>query len=179
MPANSSPSNCASGHADRAERRSLLGGRFPSCSALLLLLLFAAGCATLTPLPPADLSAQGWSVKRGQAVWKFGARAPEVVGELVVAARSDGELFAQFSKAALTVAVARADTTRWELDLTMFQRRLAGRGAPDERFALFQLARQLNGVPPVEPWLHTENADGGWRWENPRTGEYLEGYWEP
>lgn len=146
---------------------------------LLLPLLFTAGCATLKPLPPADLSAQGWVVQRGQAVWKFGERAPEVVGELMVAARPDGELFAQFSKAALTVAVARADTTRWELDLTMFQRRLAGRRAPDERFALFQLARQLNGTAPVAPWIQTTTADGGWRWENPRTGEYLEGYWEP
>jgi len=116
---------------------------------------------------------------RGQAVWKFGDSAPEVVGDLVVAVRADAGMFAQFSKAPLTVAVARADDTRWELDLAMFQRRLAGRGTPDERFALFQLARQLRGETPAAPWSFVSETDGRWRLENPRTGEALEGFWEP
>jgi hypothetical protein len=144
-----------------------------------LLLVILTGCSTLAPLPPADLSAAGWTIQRGQAVWKFGENAPEVVGDLVVAVRADAAMFAQFSKAPLTMAVARADTTRWELDLAMFQRRLAGKGAPDGRFAFFQLARQLRGEPPPAPWEFVAEAEGRWRLANPRTGESLEGFWEP
>ena len=145
----------------------------------LLIALLLTGCSTLAPLPPADLSVPGWTVKRGQAVWKFGEEAPEVVGDLVVSVRAEGEMFAQFSKPPLTVAVARADATRWELDLAMFQRRLAGRGMPDHRFALFQLARQIGGIELPAPWAFSTEADGRWRLANPRTGEYLEGFWEP
>lgn len=146
---------------------------------LLLGLALVTGCTTIPPLPPADLSAPGWETRRGQAIWRFGKAAPEVVGDLVVSARADGELFAQFSKAPLTVAVARGDATRWELDLALFQRRLAGRGAPDHRFALFQLARQVTGVAPPAPWIHSQSTNGQWRLANPRTGEFIEGYWEP
>lgn len=153
--------------------------RPPQAAVFLLVGLLLAGCSTLAPLPPADLSAPGWTAKRGQAVWKFGERAPEIVGDLVVSVRADGEMFAQFSKAPLTVAVARADTTRWELDLAMFQRRLAGRGAPDSRFAFFQLARQIGGRELLAPWEFSTETDGRWRLANPRNGEYLEGFWEP
>ena len=145
----------------------------------LLILLLGTGCSTLAPLPPADLSVPGWTVKRGQAVWKFGNEAPEVVGDLVVAVRAEGEMFAQFSKAPLTVAVACADATQWELDLAMFQRRLTGRGTPDNRFAFFQLARQIGHLELPAPWVFSTEADGRWRLANPRTGEYLEGFWEP
>jgi hypothetical protein len=138
-----------------------------------------AGCSTLAPLPRADLSEPGWVVKRGQAIWRFGERAPEVVGDLVVAVRATGEMFAQFSKSPLTVAVAQADTTRWELDLAMFQRQVAGRGAPDNRFAFFQLGRQIGGREMLAPWEFSTEPDDRWRLANPRTGEYLEGFWEP
>lgn len=144
-----------------------------------LILLLIAGCSTLAPLPPVDLSAPGWTTQRGQAVWKFGENAPEVVGDLIVAVRADAEMFVQFSKAPLTVAIARADDTRWELDLAMFQRRVAGRGTPDSRFAFFQLARQLRDGPLPAPWTFAIETDGRWRLENPRTGESLEGFWEP
>lgn len=139
--------------------------------------LVGNGCATIGPLPAADLSAAGWTVKRGQAVWKFGNDAPEIVGDLLVAARSNGELFAQFSKTPLTVATARYDGKNWELDLAMFQRRIARHGPPGDRFALFQVARQINGTSLPKPWVFSTKADGRWRLENPQTGEYVEGFW--
>ncbi len=153
--------------------------RTTSFALYLLIALLLTGCSTLAPLPPADLSAPGWTVKRGQAVWKFGNEAPEVVGDLVVAVRAEGEMFSQFSKAPLTVAVARVAASHWELDLAMFQRRLTGRGTPDNRFAFFQLARQIGHLELPAPWVFSTEADGRWRLANPRTGEYLEGFWEP
>jgi hypothetical protein len=145
----------------------------------ILAMTFLAGCATLPPLPPVDLSAPGWTIRHGQAVWRFDAKAPEVVGDLVVAAGADGRLFAQFSKGPVTVAVARADQTQWELDLDLFDRRIRRRGTPDKRFALFQLARQCAGGEIPAPWRASRDTGSRWRLENPRTGEYLEGYWEP
>lgn len=141
------------------------------------MILVGVGCATVGQLPAADISAPGWTVKRGQGIWKFGNDAPEIVGDLLVAARDNGELFAQFSKTPLTVATARYDGTNWELDLAMFQRRIDGRGKPTERFALFQLARQINGTDVPAPWDFSKEPDGRWELRNPRTGEYVEGYW--
>jgi hypothetical protein len=111
-------------------------------------------------------------------VWRFGQTAPEVVGDVLVASRAGGELFAQFTKAHVTVAVARATPNRWELDLALFDRRLAGRGEPDERFALFQLARSIASGMVAEPWTFQSEDDGRWRLEHPTTGEFMEGYWE-
>lgn len=156
-----------------------LGQPWTRRGCLWLYLVLAAGCSTVAPLPPADLAAAGWSIRRGQAVWKLGGNAPEVVGDLIVAVRADTEMFAQFSKAPLTVAVARADASSWELDLAMFQRRLAGRGTPDGRFAFFQLARQLRGLGVPPPWEFTHEGGDRWRLANLRTGEYLEGFWQP
>jgi hypothetical protein len=98
---------------------------------MALPLALATACTTIDPLPPVDLAAPGWTRQRGQAVWRFGQTAPEVVGDVLVASRAGGELFAQFTKAHVTVAVARATPNRWELDLALFDRRLAGRGEPD------------------------------------------------
>lgn len=146
---------------------------------LALLVAVLGGCATLPPLPAVDLSAEGWTIRRGQAVWRPGADAPEIVGDLIVAVREDGGMFAQFSKTPLTVAVARANATGWELDLAMFDRRVAGRGEPDARFALFQLARVQRGPELPRTWRFDVSQDGRWRLANDRTGEFMEGYWDP
>ncbi|HAV64817.1 MAG TPA: hypothetical protein DCY13_20920, partial [Verrucomicrobiales bacterium] len=108
----------------------------------------------------------------------FGREAPEIVGDLLVATRPGGEVFAQFSKTPLTVAVARAGVPGWELDLAMFQRRISGRGEPDDRFALFQLARQLEGRSLPSNWTWRPLEGERWRLANDRTGEFLEGFWQ-
>lgn len=139
--------------------------------------LFVSGCSTLPPIEPVNVNASGWTTHRGQAVWKFGKRAPEIVGELLVAVSDDGRIFAEFNKSMVTVATAQTDAQQWVLDLPMFDRTLSGRGAPSDRFALFQFDEVLAGEKPQGHWEYTV-ADGGWRLANPRTGEYVEGYWE-
>lgn len=149
------------------------------CFILILLAaaLFASGCSTLPPIEPVNVNASEWTIHRGQAIWKFGNRAPEIVGELLVAVRDDGRIFAEFNKSLVTVATAQTDAQQWILDLPMFERTLSGRGAPSDRFALFQFDEILRGEEPPGHWEYTA-ADGGWRLANPRTGEYMEGYWE-
>ncbi len=146
---------------------------------MLLLIAWTVGCASRTPLPPVDLAEAGWRLHRGQAVWKFRDDSPEVVGDLLVAVRDDARMFAQFSKGPLTVAVARTEASRWEIDLPMFQRRTAGRGEPDGRFAFFPLAGQLRDGEVPSPWQYSVAPDGRWRLDHSRTGESLEGFWEP
>lgn len=144
---------------------------------LLAFLLAAAGCATLPPIESIDLTENGWTTHRGQAVWKFGERAPEIVGELMVAVNEDGRIFAEFNKSLVTVATAQTNPYQWVLDLPMFDRRLAGRGAPSDRFALFQFDEVLRGEVPPGDWEYSRDGPD-WRLANPRTGEYVEGYWE-
>jgi hypothetical protein len=98
---------------------------------------------------------------------------------LVVAARGDRELFAQFTKGPIVVATARADGTGWELDFAMAERRVARRGKPNARFALFQLARVVNQAGLDPAWSFTGDEGGSWRLANPQTGEWLEGVWLP
>jgi hypothetical protein len=143
----------------------------------MLMLVLTVGCATLPQLAPVDVTESGWTTHRGQAVWKFGKRAPEIIGEIMVAVNDDGRLFAEFNKSLVTVATARTDEQQWVLDLPMFERTLSGRGAPSDRFAMFQFDEVLRGESPPGDWEYS--VDGmDWRLANPRTGEYVEGYWE-
>jgi len=144
------------------------------CTASAALML--AGCSTLPPMEPVDVTRAGWTTHRGQAVWKFGNRAPEIVGELIVAVNDDGRLFVEFNKSLVTVATAQTDARQWVLDLPLFDRRLDGRGAPSDRFALFQLDEVLSGEPPPGDWEYSSDGTD-WRLANPKTGEYVEGYW--
>lgn len=138
----------------------------------------AVGCTTLPPMHPVDVNGPGWTRRHGQAVWRFGKNAPEIVGDLMVAVNDDGSMFAQFSKSVVNVATAQTDHQQWVLDLPMFDRTLTGRGAPSDRFALFQFDEILLGVPLPGHWEYAAE-DESWRLFNSRTGEYMEGYWDP
>jgi len=148
-----------------------------SIIALAVAAMLFTGCSTLPPIAPVNVNSSGWTTHRGQAVWKFGKRAPEIVGDLMVAVNDDGRLFVEFNKSLVTVATAQTDAQQWVLDLPMFERTLSGRGAPSDRFALFQFDEVLRGEKPPGNWEYTV-TDSDWRLANPRTGEYVEGYWE-
>ena len=145
-------------------------------SLVALLLAMMSGCSTLPPMEAVDVTQEGWTRKRGQAVWKFGDRAPELVGELMVAVHEDGRLFVEFTKSVVTVASARTDNEQWIFELPMYDRTLSGRGAPSHRFALFQFGLIVRGQSLPSNWEYQGEASG-WRLANPSTGEYLEGYW--
>ncbi|MDB6056500.1 MAG: hypothetical protein JWO95_344, partial [Verrucomicrobiales bacterium] len=69
-----------------------------------------AGCRTMKPLPPANLKEPGWTVREGQAVWKRKASEPEIAGEILLATRSDGRAFVQFSKNPFPLVIAQSTT---------------------------------------------------------------------
>jgi len=141
-----------------------------------ILLVLSASCRSISPLPPANLAEPGWTVRHGQAVWKSGADAPEIAGEIVVATRADGRAFTQFTKSPLPFVVAQTTTNTWQIEFAAENRRWAGRGNPPTRLGWLHLARCLSGINPPKDWSFRKGDDGTWRLENRKTGETLEGY---
>lgn len=152
------------------------------------------GCRTIAPLPPVDLSQPGWTVRTGQAVWRPQRGAPELAGDLLVAAHADGRTFAQFSKTPFPLVVAQTTPAGWQIHFAPNNRTLRAPGPPPPRFLWLHLAAALlNGVPPpvhVEagvPPVEARASDpappappaGTWRWVNRATGETLEGFLHP
>lgn len=183
--------------ADLARRRPSAGVgraglRRPIVRALCLLAL--AGCRTIAPLPPADLSQPGWTVRTGQAVWRAQRGAPELAGDLLVAVHAQGRTFVQFSKTPFPLVVAQTTPAGWQIHFAPNDRTLRGPGPPPPRFLWLHLAAGLlRGVPPprnVECRAQTAEARdsvpapsappaGMWRWVNHVTGETLEGFLNP
>jgi hypothetical protein len=146
---------------------------------LLLALLFCVSCRSLPPLPPADLSAPGWRVQQGQALWKPTKSRAELAGELLLATNANGNFFVQFAKTPFTLATVQRIDDRWQIDLGSGDYRRTGRGEPPSRFAWFQLPTALAGSSVSSHWSFDHITTNSWRLENHRTGESLEGGFFP
>lgn len=149
----------------------------------LFCLIVLTGCVSAPPLPKANLSEPGWTVQQGQAVWhraptrgKSGASAgpAEIAGDLVLATRTDGSAFLQFSKA-LPMVIAQTTPTAWQIESPIQNIRYARHGKPPRRIIWFQLIDALTGKPLAKGW-HWQNSDTNWHLENSSSGESLEGY---
>src|ERR1043166_4713848 len=81
----------------------------------LALLVACGACRTVLPLPPANLSQPGWTVRQGQAIWRSARKAPEIAGELLLATRTDGEAFVQFTKTPFPLVIAQTSGSDWEI----------------------------------------------------------------
>jgi hypothetical protein len=153
-----------------------------------------------------DLSAPGWRVQQGQALWKPTKTRPELAGELLLATNANGDFLVQFSKTPFALATAQKVGDRWQIELGAGDYRRSGPGQPPAGFVWFQLPRfmALSRQKPPSAQLdpagegglrgegHKTTADGGvsdwhfdrvtadsWRLENHRTGETLEGGFFP
>ncbi|HEY1661525.1 MAG TPA: hypothetical protein VGI03_03835 [Verrucomicrobiae bacterium] len=150
-------------------RRSILH----SLSSIIVLMAFATGCST-APLSPANLSAPGWTVQQGQALWKPTASRPQIAGDLLMATNTDGDCFIQFTKTPFTIATAQISGTHWQLTFGNDQHSWRGTGAPMTRFVWLQLPRAFAGEPVAVNWRFHPDTNG-WRFNNLQTGESLEG----
>ena len=143
--------------------------------AATLAVFFALTACRTPPIPKANLSEPGWKIFQGQAVWKSNRDAPEISGEILLAEKSDGENFVQFTKTPFPFAIAQSTTNAWRLEIPMQNKSYAAPGRTPSRVIWFQLARAVAGQPLKKPWTWRESEDD-WRLENSATGQSLAGY---
>jgi len=145
----------------------------------LLYIIFPAtiltACRT-TPLPSVNLQEPGWTVREGQAIWKRNKAAPEIAGELLLATRADGRALVQFTKTPFPMIIAQSTTNRWQIEIPMQNRRFSGPGSPPKRLIWLYLPGLLAGSSPPKGWSWSMLPENGWRLENARSGEWLQGY---
>jgi hypothetical protein len=169
-----------------AQKPHILNFLFPNFNFLktgvgFLLCVFSclfAGCR-MTPLTPVNLQEGGWTVREGQAVWKRTKDAPEIAGDVLVATRGDGKSFVQFTKTPFPMIIAQTTTNRWQVEIPMQNKRYSGPGAPPKRLIWAYLPGLLAGESPPKGWSWNRLPENGWRLENSRTGEMLQGYLSP
>ena len=146
---------------------------------LLLFILCLSGCQSIPPLPPANLAEPGWSLRQGQAVWRRKTNAPEIAGELLVAVHPDGRSFVQFTKTPLPFIVAETTSNSWQIQFVPYNRTYSAHGRPPAALFWLHLPRCLAGAPPPKHWKWESLDNGGFRFQNPSSGELLEGYLNP
>lgn len=141
----------------------------------LLALLNAVGCRTTQPLPAANLQEPGWTVRNGQAVWHLQQGNREIAGDVLVAIRSDGESFVQFSKTPFPLVIGQATSDRWQVSFPPQNKHYSAHGKPPARVLWLYLPRALSKQPLPSDFCWHEDANG-WKLENRSNGESIEGY---
>jgi hypothetical protein len=153
--------------------RSVVRGFVLACVGLL------AGCRSLPPQPPADLSEPGWTIRQGQAVWKTNPGAEGVAGDLLVAMHWNGRNVVQFTKPPLPLVNAQSDTNHWQIQYFAQNKTYSGRGRPPERILWLQLPENLATFLSARrdtDWSITRLQGGAWEFTNNVSGESLDGF---
>jgi hypothetical protein len=117
-------------------------------------------------------------VERGQAVWQRAESKTELVGELLVAAHTNGDFFVQFTKTPFVLATAQVAGNRWQIDFASGRHTGQGTGKPPSRFVWFQVPCLLGSSNSNGDW-QCSRTDDSWRLESRRGGERLEGRFLP
>ena len=154
-------------------------GSWAYLAGLVVALQWGTACRTAAPLSPVDLSAPGWKVQQGQALWKPAKDKTELAGELLMATNSTGDFYIEFTKNPFPVVTAQIQGGHWRIEFGGGKYSFGGRGQPPSRFAWFELPPALAGGPLNQTWHFKPLADGAWRLENSHTGEWLEGSLAP
>jgi hypothetical protein len=147
--------------------------------ALLTYPVLLAGCRTASEAPLITATGTGWRVQEGQALWRPGRRSPELGGELVLASHKDGRCIIQFTKTPLPLVTVQATATQWYIAFPPQRRSFAGRQPPPARLAWLHLPAALSGHSLPGALRFHRKPDGGWRLENIRSGETVEGFLGP
>jgi len=144
-------------------------------SVFLAGLMFLCGCQTATQ-SLFTAAGPGWHVQQGQALWRSGRGSPEFGGDLVLASDDAGHCLIQFDKTPMAILSAQTASNHWLIKFPQRQMSFSGRGPGPTRFGWLYLPAALAGKPLPDPLHFERKPDGGWRLENSRTGETLEGF---
>ena len=147
--------------------------------ALLTVPMLWAGCRTAGEAPLFTAAGPGWRVREGQALWRPGRRSPELGGELVLARHEDGRCVIQFAKTPLPLVTVQTTASNWFIEFPPQRRSFAGHQPPPARLAWLYLPTALSGDSLPGVFRFHRKPDGGWRLENTRSGETVEGFLGP
>ncbi len=145
---------------------------------LLAGLMFFCGCQTTTK-SLFTASGPGWHVRQGQALWRPKRGLPEFGGDLVLANDAEGRCLIQFDKTPMEIVSAQTTSNRWLIRFPQRQMSFSGHEPAPTRLSWLYLPAALAGKPLPKPFQFERKPDGGWRLENTRTGETLEGFLSP
>ena len=143
---------------------------------MLTVPMLSAGCRTASETALFTASGPDWRVQEGQALWRPGRQFPELGGELVMASHTDGRWVVQFAKTPLPLVLVQTTRTNWLIEFPPRRMRFAGRRPPPPRFAWLYLPAALSGESLPAALRFQREPDGGWRLENTRSGETVEGF---
>jgi len=153
------------------------------CSALWLALLaslpLCSGCRTPRESDLFTTSGPGWRIQEGQALWRPRRGFPELGGDIVMASHADGRCVIQFTKTPLPLVLAQTSRTNWLIEFPPRQMGFMGKGSPSKRFAWLHLHAALAGDALPSGYRFQHKPEGGWRLENDRSGEALDGFLAP
>lgn len=145
----------------------------------LLLVLLTEGCQTARP-PLFNANGPDWRVTQGQAVWRPRKGLPELAGDVVLAANTNSHsCLVQFSKTPMTLVSAQTTPTRWLIEFPPRRMSFGGSRRRPTRFVWLYLQDALLEKPLPSALQFLRKADGGWRLENIRTGEVVDGFLAP
>jgi hypothetical protein len=137
------------------------------------------GCLTATSDSLFTVSGPDWHTRQGQAIWRPGRHYPELGGEVIVASHPDGRCAVQFIKTPIPLVLAQTSPTHWLIEFPPRHMSFSGKNNPPSRFLWLHLGAALAGEALPGKLRFSRKADGGWKLENMKSGETLEGYLEP
>ncbi len=143
---------------------------------VLTVTMLSVGCRTASEAPLFTATGPDWRVEEGQVIWRPGRKSPELGGELMVAHHPDGRWVVQFAKTPLPLVLGQTTHTNWLISFPGQRRSLTGDWPPPSRFAWLYLPAALAGESLPPALRFQRKPDGGWRLENTRSGETVEGF---
>jgi hypothetical protein len=97
----------------------------------------------------------------------------------VMASHEDGRCVIEFAKTPMPLVLAQTSRTNWYIGFPAPRMSFAGSQPPPTRFAWLYLAAALSGDSLPAALRFQRKADGGWKLENTRSGETVEGFLGP
>lgn len=96
-----------------------------------------------------------------------------------MATHEDGRCFLQFAKTPMSLVSVQTTPTQWLIQFPPRGWSFAGHGRPPTRFSWLYLHTALAGEPLPKSLRFEVKPEGGWRLENTRSGETMEGFLAP
>jgi hypothetical protein len=147
--------------------------------ALLASLPLCSGCRTPRASDLFATTGPGWRIQEGQALWRPRKGMPELGGDIVMASNSDGRCVVQFMKTPMSLVLAQTSRTNWLIEFPPRNMGFMGKGSPPKRFAWLHLHAAFVGDTLPPGFGFQRKPDNGWRLENERSGESVEGFLGP